>query len=565
MEELEKAKSFWAGFDLDGRRAELDARALDVANGKEASAEARKHLAKLTSSFRERFATRDSNDPKSFLEALVAETPSCKGAVDEIREREAKMWSGAAELVKAYQDELDGLSRRARASDAAFLSLYRSLYAAPDPTNALRTGLREAHRSADVMSENDRLTKELSAYDGEFAELKNQEQTIRRLEDALRAAEREADAKAERVAEQRVADVEKEAELRISAARERERGLERRLQQAEALRPKAQGVAVPHTRSEPNHQAMATEAAERAAAAETECAKLRAMLKKQHVDPTAPLLKRRLADMETECADLRAALADARRDANFLRDERADLADKLDALESNLSDEQRARQKAEKASRLADDDKRELEALRQGALDDDADPERTVDSDLIARLRRENASLRAKLTEQQQQPPPLSPLPRPREVGGLAALLEPSLQDQKDKALHDRISRLEHELSAVHGALRRERLENDRLQSERTALADKLRVTRQGGGGRGLPDIVIDGDSSSLDPFAQFEKAARSRKFSLPERIAVPLLRHPNVRQCLFAYVLVLHFLVFAATFYVSHNHHRRKGLDCSP
>lgn len=29
-EELKKASAFWAGFDLDGRRAELDARALDV-------------------------------------------------------------------------------------------------------------------------------------------------------------------------------------------------------------------------------------------------------------------------------------------------------------------------------------------------------------------------------------------------------------------------------------------------------------------------------------------------------------------------------------------------------
>lgn len=29
-EEIKKASAFWAGFDLDGRRAELDARALEV-------------------------------------------------------------------------------------------------------------------------------------------------------------------------------------------------------------------------------------------------------------------------------------------------------------------------------------------------------------------------------------------------------------------------------------------------------------------------------------------------------------------------------------------------------
>lgn len=45
--------------------------------------------------------------------------------------------SGVQRLVKAYQEEIDALAKRSRASDSAFFSLYKALYEAPDPAQAL--------------------------------------------------------------------------------------------------------------------------------------------------------------------------------------------------------------------------------------------------------------------------------------------------------------------------------------------------------------------------------------------------------------------------------------------
>lgn len=56
--------------------------------------------------------------------------------------------SGVQRLVKAYQDEIDALTKRCRASDTAFFSLYKSLYQAPDPAQALEQSANERPRAA---------------------------------------------------------------------------------------------------------------------------------------------------------------------------------------------------------------------------------------------------------------------------------------------------------------------------------------------------------------------------------------------------------------------------------
>lgn len=44
-------------------------------------------------------------------------------------------------LLKSYQEEVDRLTQRARAGEAAFLDVYQRLYEAPDPSPALALGL----------------------------------------------------------------------------------------------------------------------------------------------------------------------------------------------------------------------------------------------------------------------------------------------------------------------------------------------------------------------------------------------------------------------------------------
>ena len=47
-------------------------------------------------------------------------------------------------LLKAYQEEVDRLTSRAKSGEASFLEWYQRLYEAPDPAPALASGLVRA-------------------------------------------------------------------------------------------------------------------------------------------------------------------------------------------------------------------------------------------------------------------------------------------------------------------------------------------------------------------------------------------------------------------------------------
>ena len=87
------------------------------------------------------------------------------------------------------QEEVDKLTKRAKFSDGAFLALYKSMYEAPDPVTAINAALDEANMSkpriAALELETQKLQRELKENDKEFSTLKNQDVTIRKLEDEL--------------------------------------------------------------------------------------------------------------------------------------------------------------------------------------------------------------------------------------------------------------------------------------------------------------------------------------------------------------------------------------------
>lgn len=53
-------------------------------------------------------------------------------------------------LLKQYQEEIDRLTKRAKHSEAAFLSLYTQLTEAPDPAHALSMAFETASRVTDT-------------------------------------------------------------------------------------------------------------------------------------------------------------------------------------------------------------------------------------------------------------------------------------------------------------------------------------------------------------------------------------------------------------------------------
>jgi hypothetical protein len=83
------------------------------------------------------------------------------------------------------QSEVDSLTRRARSAEKAFLGLHRDLSRAPAPCEALTEGASERRRAARLTEEVAHLNGELRDYEAEFSKLKNQDITIRALQDRL--------------------------------------------------------------------------------------------------------------------------------------------------------------------------------------------------------------------------------------------------------------------------------------------------------------------------------------------------------------------------------------------
>ncbi|KAJ1617597.1 hypothetical protein T492DRAFT_487679 [Pavlovales sp. CCMP2436] len=157
MEEVARAARAWGGLGLSARRAELDQQSLALVDEQERSAEGREAL---------RGAVRD------FKAIPAADRPAKVGGV-----------------VKAFQAEVDALSRRAAFAEAAFFSVYHLLEAAPDPTAPLLLCQDAVSRLAKAEADAVDATAELAEYRKEALLLKNQDHTVKRLQAQLREAE----------------------------------------------------------------------------------------------------------------------------------------------------------------------------------------------------------------------------------------------------------------------------------------------------------------------------------------------------------------------------------------
>lgn len=136
-------------------------------------------------------------------------------------------------MLKAYQEEIDHLTRRAKFSENAFFQLYKGLYAAPDPAPALAL-VASSSATDELTEENRKLKRELKEYEAEFATLKNQDITIRNLEEQVAAAAREQDDVVHLQVEQRTRELEDQLEnARLEWAQQR-RDYERQLEASRA-------------------------------------------------------------------------------------------------------------------------------------------------------------------------------------------------------------------------------------------------------------------------------------------------------------------------------------------
>jgi len=181
---------FWKKFDLDGRRHKLDQQALDMRARHEAGAGSRRGLAEATKKFR------SGSDSEKL--------------------------AGVKALLRRYQEEIDTLTRRARHAEKAFRDLFRPLVEAPDPCAALVAATDDSRRKRALQEEVERLRAEVKQYEAEFAALKNQDITIRQLEERLRLFESDVDRQVEAMTAQREQVLRAGLDEQLEAARVRE-------------------------------------------------------------------------------------------------------------------------------------------------------------------------------------------------------------------------------------------------------------------------------------------------------------------------------------------------------
>ncbi|XP_059177157.1 homeobox protein cut-like 1 isoform X2 [Physella acuta] len=181
---------YWKNFDLQELQRELDTTATELANRQDESEGSRKRLVEQSRDFKK-------NTPEDIRKVV-------------------------APLLKSFQVEIDSLSKRSKAAEAAFLSVYKKLIDLPDPVPVLEHAQnlqKKAHKVQDLEIENKQLRETLEEYNHEFAEVKNQEVTIKQLKEKLREHEERVEATAQTRAK------EKERELQRTFA-EKERQLQ---------------------------------------------------------------------------------------------------------------------------------------------------------------------------------------------------------------------------------------------------------------------------------------------------------------------------------------------------
>lgn len=96
------------------------------------------------------------------------------------------------------------LACRSKHAESSFLELYQQLYEAPDPVTVLHGALGAESQLAQLGSQNAKLERELQEFQTEAKGIKNQELTIRKLEERCKTLEADLTRKVRSAAEHHV-------------------------------------------------------------------------------------------------------------------------------------------------------------------------------------------------------------------------------------------------------------------------------------------------------------------------------------------------------------------------
>uniref|UniRef100_A0A9J8BEL6 Protein CASP n=1 Tax=Cyprinus carpio carpio TaxID=630221 RepID=A0A9J8BEL6_CYPCA len=211
---------YWTRFDLQQLQRELDSTATLLASRQDDSEQSRKKLIDQSRDFKK-------NTPED-LRKLVAP------------------------LLKSFQAEIDALSKRSKESETAFLNVYKRLIDVPDPVPALELSQQlhlKVQRMHDIDTENQKLRETLEEYNKEFAEVKNQEVTIKTLKEKIREYEQSVRNQAENLALEKHQQIHKDYAEKERKFQESHESLVGKLQEAE-LKAQTLQTALERTQTE---------------------------------------------------------------------------------------------------------------------------------------------------------------------------------------------------------------------------------------------------------------------------------------------------------------------------
>ncbi|KAJ2290540.1 hypothetical protein IW141_003211 [Coemansia sp. RSA 355] len=388
---LAGAHSYWQAVNLTGLLRDLDATGLAIVDNQKTSLQERRKLAEKTKEFRT--------------------------VPDESKAVEFKP------LLRAYQNEIDALTKRMKFAENEFLRLFKSLSEAPDPEPFLAS-LGDERRQRQGRADTERECARLSAR----AELRAKKREADAQTQRLESLEASMDAMVSAQVEQRDHELRAQHEDLVQHLKTRETDLQRQLSAAtrkltEAQQTQDSDEAERLTRAQSNDRELIGKLAEleilqsdydhataRAADLQSQNAKLRAEITALAPDTegaeTLAEYRRRVRELDDETTRLFAALESADAELALHRSQSEAAAGARDE-QAHARDEELRRARAE-LLRYADYDeiKRDLEimksvefAVSDWGLDDASDAPKTGTESLERLLVARNKALENRLTD----------------------------------------------------------------------------------------------------------------------------------------------------------------------
>ena len=197
IQTLLEASQSWEGFDLTLRKSSLAKGVIQTKENREASSVARKNLSEITRAFKKDVKSLDTVASIAANNEKASESEEVTNLLAII----AQLTKSCRSTVKSYQEEIDNLTRRCKASDTVLLEIANPIQSLPDPgsimknaslhlnsktgqvTNLLK-GMEEMHQEMELLKQNK---------DSEMESLKTQHaQEILELENKLEEQRKEA-------------------------------------------------------------------------------------------------------------------------------------------------------------------------------------------------------------------------------------------------------------------------------------------------------------------------------------------------------------------------------------